>query len=68
VIEGAHLVRDETGAARSGRRARCCDNTTNAGRREAANAMLLAQGLRKPAATGVASLCCCKFAAAWFPW
>ena len=34
-IEGAHLLGDETGAASSTRRARCCDNTTNAGRREA---------------------------------
>jgi hypothetical protein len=35
VIEGAHLLGDETGAASTARQARRCDNTTNAGHREA---------------------------------
>ena len=35
VIEGAHLLGDETGAGSSTRRGRSCDSTTNAGRREA---------------------------------
>jgi hypothetical protein len=35
VIEGAHLLGDETGAAGSAHRTGCCNNATNAGRRAA---------------------------------
>jgi hypothetical protein len=38
VIEGAHLLGDETGAAAGTRRAECLDNTKSVGRGRSANA------------------------------